>query len=88
VPPKLISWRGRLYYRVTERVQQVRFLSRSRSLNSLFPIGQNLFHISFRTLQRFKVFFDTLELFLRKLVNAAAGSASSITSFQDFRQLC
>src|SRR5713226_8287622 len=88
VPPKLIRWRTRLYYRVTERVQQVRFLPRPRSLNSPFPISQNLFHISFRMLQRLKVFFDTLELFLRKLVNAAAGSASSVTSFQDFGQLC
>jgi len=62
----------------------VRFLSRSRPLNSLFPLCQDLFHISFRALQRLKVCFDTLELFLRKLVNAAAGSASCITSFQDF----
>jgi len=66
----------------------VRFLSRSRSVNSLFPIGQNLCYISLRTFQHLKVFFDSLELFLRKLVNAAAGSASSLTSLQDFSQLC
>src|SRR5258708_18436513 len=86
--PKLICWSARLHYRVAERVQQVRFLPRSRSLNPLFPIGQNLLHISFRTLQRLQVCFDSLELFLRKLVNAAAGSASSVTSLQDFSQLC
>ena len=61
----------------------MRFLPRSRLLNSLFPIDQNLLHISFRTLQRLKVRFNTLELFLRKLVNAATGSASSVTSVQD-----
>jgi len=59
VPPKLISWRARLCYRVTERIQQVRFLPSSRSQDSLFPIGQNVFHISFRALQRLKVCFDT-----------------------------
>ena len=66
----------------------MRFLPWTRTLSALLPIGQYLFHISFCALQRFKVFFDTLQLFLGKLVNAAAGSAASVTSFQDFSQLC
>ena len=88
LPPKLICRNARLLHRITERVQQVRFLPRSRPLNSLFPLCQDLFHISFRALQRLNICFDTLELFLRKLVNPEAGSASCITSFQDLGQLC
>src|ERR1700733_5428260 len=87
LPPKLICRNARLLHRITERVQQVRFLPRSRPLNSLFPLCQDLFHISFRPPQRLNICFDTLELFLCKLVNPAAGSASCITSFQDFSQL-
>jgi hypothetical protein len=63
-------------------------LSRTRTLNAIFPIGQCLFHISLRTLQGFNVLFDSFELFLGKLVHAAARSASGIASFQDFSQLC
>src|ERR1700682_853055 len=87
-PSKLIRWSASVHYRVTERVQQMRFLPCSCPLNSLFPIRQYLFHISFRALQRFKVCFDTFELFLRKLVNAVAGSASCIANFQNLSQLC
>jgi hypothetical protein len=85
---KLIRRRASVHYRVTERVQQMRFLPYSRSPNTLLPVGQDLFHISLRTLQRFKVRFDALKLLLRKLVNPVAGSASGITSFQDLSQLC
>jgi hypothetical protein len=66
----------------------VRFLSRTRTLNSLFPVAQNFLYVSSRALQCLKVCFDTLELFLGKLVNAAAGSATGITSRQDFSELC
>ena len=66
----------------------MRFLPRTRTLNALFPIGQHFLEISFGALQGLNVCCDTLELFLGKLVHAAAGSASSITSFQDFGQLC
>jgi hypothetical protein len=65
----------------------VRPLSRTRTLNTLFPIGQYIFHISLSTLQSLNVLFDTFELFLGKLVHAAARSASIVPSSQDFGQL-
>ncbi len=65
----------------------MRFLSRTRTLNALFPVGQHFFHVSFSALQCLNVCFDTLELVLGKLVHATAWSTPGITSFQDFSQL-
>ena len=58
---------------------------RTRTLNATLPIGRYLFHIlacpaAPQCLLRY------LELFLSKLVNAAASCASSVTSLQEFRQ--
>ena len=50
--------------------------------------AKTLLTISSGALQGLNVCCDTLKLFLSKLVNTTAGSASSITSFQDFSQLC
>jgi hypothetical protein len=88
LPPKQICWNARLYCRVTERVQQVRFLPRSRILRALCPIGQHLLEISFCALEGLYVCCDAVKRFLGELVNMATGSASSITGFQDFGKLC
>src|SRR5579862_4622484 len=88
LPPKLICWSARLHGRVTERVQQVRLLSRTSIPSALVPFGQHFLKISLCALQGLYVRCDALKLFLGQLVNAATGSASSITSFQDFGQLC
>jgi hypothetical protein len=64
----------------------VRFLTRSRFLNSLFPVAQNFLHVSSGALQCLNVCFDTLELVLGKLVHAPAWSTPGITSFQNFTQ--
>ena len=72
--------------RVAKRVQQMRFLSFTSTLNALFPIGQYLLHIPSRLLQRLNVCFDILKFFLSKLVNATAGNAPTITSFQHLGQ--
>jgi hypothetical protein len=66
----------------------VRFLSRSRILNALFPITQNFLHVSSSALQCLNVCFDTLELILGKLVHATAWSSPGIASFQDLSQFC
>jgi hypothetical protein len=44
--------------------------------------------MSFCALKGLYVCSDALKLFLGELVNTATGSASGITSFQDFGQLC
>jgi hypothetical protein len=65
----------------------VRPLSRTHTLNAILPIGQHLFHVPLRTLQGLNVLFNTFELFLGKLVHAAARSASGIASLQEFSEL-
>ncbi len=57
----------------------MRFLPRFGSLNSLVPISQNLFHVSLRTLQRLKVFVDTLEMVRRSTAETPKVSSSDIS---------
>ena len=65
----------------------MRFLSRTRTVNALFPVAQHFLQVSFSALQCLNVCLDTLELALGKSVHATAWSTPSITSFQNFSQL-
>src|ERR1035437_8904265 len=69
-----------------EGVQQVRFLSGSRSLHSMFPVSQNLLEILFGALHGHDVRGDSLEFFFCEFVDSLTWSTSGIAGFQDLCQ--